>query len=158
MQLLDNWHTRSVTAHSCLVLSYWVPWEWRQVCMQGNIDTTNKKLWKTVWYFFKKTKLPLITQQLDSWLFIPKKWTFMFTQKPVQKYANSFIQYSQKCKQSRWPSTGICLNKLRYIHVMKYYSGKKEQIIFTPTNLNGSSCWMKIANFKRDSSINIALL
>lgn len=47
---------------------------------------------------------------------------------------------AKKNKQPKYPSVYECLDKMWYIHAMKYYSTKREQIIFTPNNLGGSSC------------------
>lgn len=76
-----------------------------------------------------------------------EKWKLIFTWKSIHKCSALFIIALNQKLQS--PLTGNWLNKLWYIHTMKYYSGIKRNklLICMPTwmNLWRTTHWVKKA-------------
>ena len=81
-----------------------------------------------------------MTQQLQSWVFIPEKWKLTFMQKPIHRYFYChLIRNSPKLERTQMSFLGCIVKQtVRWPHHGGLLNNQKEQTIDTHDNLDES--------------------
>lgn len=126
-----NWNPRALCAEIGTLVHCW--WECNMVQL----------LFKTVWQFLKKLN------RITTWSTFGCILEITESRDSQILYTNvhsNIIHNSKKVNKKRYPSTDEWIDKIWYIHIVKYYSTRKDIVIHTTT-------WMNLKNIML-SSIN----
>lgn len=101
-------------------------------------------LWKTVWLFLKWSNIELpYDSALPLLVHIQERWKYVHAKPCPWKFTEAVFIIAKKSKQRKCPSTDKWVDKMWYLHTMKFYFTIKRKEVWTYV-----STWMNLKHMR----------